>query len=296
MNKLKYPHIGITVKSGLDQKDKAVSQIVEILKQQEANICFDSDRVGELECTKGLQEMKAIENIDLLIVIGGDGSILRAVRELKDFNIPILSVNRGTVGFLAEVNLDEAEDLLPKLLQGEGDIEERGLLHVSAHRNGDEIYQGHALNEVVISQGSIARLVNLITTVNGEELANYHADGLIISTPTGSTAYSLAAGGPLVYPTLNATILSPINPYSFSQKPVVIPGESEVDVMVETKSNKYQDTEVVLTVDGQVYIQLEAGDHIKACVHPSKVKFLRRKQDTLFSTLRRKLKWGERAG
>jgi len=293
---LKYNHIGITAKSGLDQKEQAVGQIVDILKKLDAKICVDSERTSGLSCTKGLKKMKSAEDIDLLIVIGGDGTILRAVRELKDFNIPILSVNWGTVGFLAEINMEEAGDMVPKLLKGKGAIEERSLLHITVKRNGDVLFEGHALNEAVITQGTIARLVNLKTKVNGEELVSYHSDGLIISTPTGSTAYSLAAGGPLVYPTINATILTPINPYSFSQKPIVIPGESRIEVEVETKPGKYHDAEVVLTVDGQVYVTIEKGDRVEACVHPGTVKFLRRAQDTFFSTLRKKLKWGERAG
>ncbi len=293
---LKYKHIGITAKSKLDQKEEAVKGVVDILRKLDVDICVDSERLSHLKCAKDLMKMKAIEDIDLLVVIGGDGTILRSVRELKDFDIPILSVNWGTVGFLAEINVDEAEELIPKLLNGSGVIEERGLLHVKAKRNGDVLLEGHALNEAVISQGTIARLVSLKTTVNGEELVNYHADGLIISTPTGSTAYSLAAGGPLVYPTINATILTPLNPYSFSQKPIVIPGEAEVEVMVDTKPNKYRDTDVVLTIDGQVCVSLKAGDIVDAHVHPNTVKFLRRKQDTFFSTLRKKLKWGERAG
>ncbi|MDP7247144.1 MAG: NAD(+)/NADH kinase [Candidatus Peribacteraceae bacterium] len=293
---IKYKHIGITAKSRLDQKEEAVAGVIDILKKLDVDICVDSERLSHLKCSKDLMKMKAIEDIDLLIVIGGDGTILRSVRELKDFDIPILSVNWGTVGFLAEINVDEAEELIPKLLNGSGVIEERGLLHVKARRNGKVLLEGHALNEAVINQGTIARLVNLKTTVNGEELASYHADGLIISTPTGSTAYSLAAGGPLVYPTINATILTPLNPYSFSQKPIVIPGESKVEVVVDTKPNKYQDADVVLTIDGQVYVELEGGDKVEAHVHPNTVKFLRRKQDTFFATLRKKLKWGERAG
>ncbi|HCI03877.1 MAG: NAD(+)/NADH kinase [Candidatus Peribacteraceae bacterium] len=293
---IKYKHIGITAKSRLDQKEEAVAGVIDILKKLDVDICVDSERLSHLKCSKDLMKMKAIEDIDLLIVMGGDGTILRSVRELKDFDIPILSINWGTVGFLAEINVDEAEELVPKLLNGSGVIEERGLLHVKARRNGKVLLEGHALNEAVINQGTIARLVNLKTTVNGEELASYHADGLIISTPTGSTAYSLAAGGPLVYPTINATILTPLNPYSFSQKPIVIPGESKVEVVVDTKPNKYQDADVVLTIDGQVYVELEGGDKVEAQVHPNTVKFLRRKQDTFFATLRKKLKWGERAG
>ena len=173
-------------------------------------------------------------------------------------------------------------------------IEHRGVLQVSATRDGKEIFQGVALNEAVIAQGTIARLVDLKTTVNGEDLTMFHADGLIIATPTGSTAYSLASGGPVVHPTISAMILTPINPHSFSQKPIVLPGDSQEDVEVLTKENKFKDTEVVLTVDGQTYIPLQRGDHVQAHINSQTVQFLRRKQDTFFSTLRKKLRWGER--
>ena len=291
---LTYKRIGITVKSGLDDKDEAVAHVVGILKKLGAEVYIDIGRMKDLICTKDTSHMQEIKEIDLLIVIGGDGTILRTVREMKDFSIPILSVNRGTIGFLAEVQLDEAERLLPDLLGGKGVIEHRGVLQVSATRDGKEIFQGVALNEAVIAQGTIARLVDLKTTVNGEDLTMFHADGLIIATPTGSTAYSLASGGPVVHPTISAMILTPINPHSFSQKPIVLPGDSQADVEVLTKENKFKDTEVVLTVDGQTYIPLQRGDHVQAHINSQTVQFLRRKQDTFFSTLRKKLRWGER--
>ena len=290
---LKYKNIGITVKSGLNHKDEAVARIIKILQDIGADVCIDAERTSELECTESLTKMKGIDNIDLLVVIGGDGTILRAVREMKDFSIPILSVNWGTVGFLAEIKMDEADELIPSLLNGEGVIEERGILDVCALRGKEEIFKGSALNEAVIAQGTIARLVNLKTTVNKEELTTFLSDGLIVSTPTGSTAYSLAAGGPVVHPTIPAMILTPINPYSFSQKPIVLPGESIVEVEVRTKENKFQDVEVVLTIDGQVYTTLQRGDIIQAHINSKTVKLLRRAQDTFFSALRTKLKWGE---
>ena len=152
---------------------------------------------------------------------------------------------------------------------------------------------GFALNEAVIAQGTIARLVDLQTTVNDEPLTTFHADGLIIATPTGSTAYNLSAGGPIVHPTLDAMILTPINPHSFSQKPVVIRSDGQVQITIQTTKKKYDDTEVVLTLDGQVYIGLEGGDIITITQDKRSVKFVRRAQDTFFGTLREKLKWGE---
>ncbi|MBT5468120.1 NAD(+)/NADH kinase [Candidatus Peregrinibacteria bacterium] len=289
-----YKRVGITAKSGLDDKCETVDAIIRIIQGTGSEVLMDSKRKGALECASDLSEFTNESEIDLLIVIGGDGTILRSVRELSDCTTPILSVNKGRVGFLAEVEFSEAETLLPELLSGGGVIDERKLLHVVAKRSDDIILEGFALNEAVIAQGTIARLVDLKTSVNGESLTTFHADGLILSTPTGSTAYSLSSGGPIVHPTLDAMILTPINPHSFSQKPVVLRSDALVEVEVQTKNNKYKDSGVVLTLDGQVYKEVQRGDIISVTQDTRTVKFLRRKQDMFFGTLRQKLKWGER--
>ena len=221
-------------------------------------------------------------------------SILRSVRELKDHSIPLLSVNRGAVGFLAETSAAEAESLIPTLLEGGGELEERTLLHVKVLRGAEAVFEGIVLNEAVIAQGAIARILSLKASVGGEELTTFRSDGLILATPTGSTAYSLAAGGPIVHPRLSAIILTPLNPHSFSQKPLVIPGTLAVEVEVLKKENKYVDSEVNLTLDGQRYIPLQAKDRVVVTLNGKSVKFLRRRGDTFFATLRTKLKWGER--
>lgn len=292
---LNYKRIGVTVKSKLAANDETVLQVCKILSKAGAEVLFDPKRADQVACAENMSRYSEDQSdIDLLLVIGGDGTILRAVRELQNFDIPILSVNKGTVGFLAETNVEEAEELIPKLLSGEGVIEDRYLLAVHARRDGKDVFSGFALNEAVIAQGTIARLVDLCTTINDEPLTTYHADGLIVSTPTGSTAYSLAAGGPIVHPGLPATILTPLNPHSFSQKPIVIPGGSVVQVDVRIPSSKFEDFEVFLTIDGQISISLNSGDSIRAKMNDHTVKFLRRKEDTFFGTLRQKLKWGER--
>lgn len=234
------------------------------------------------------------EKIDLLLVLGGDGTILRTIREFADLNVPILSVNKGTVGFLAELTLAEADEMIPKFLKGEGTIEERSLLEITATSGKKKIFEGRVLNEAVVSQGAISRLIDLETRVNGEPLTTFHADGVIIATPTGSTAYSLAAGGPIVHPELKATILTPINPHSFSQKPLILPAIDTVEVTIMTKQNKFSDIQVSLTLDGQTYVTLGRGDTVKAVVAKQTAKFLRRTEETFFGTLRNKLKWGER--
>ncbi len=288
-----YKRIGVTAKSDLDHRDEAVRTVLEILRGAGADVLLDARRCKDLTCAEGYKTFDEEAGLDLLVVIGGDGTILRTVRELKDFSIPILSINRGTVGFLAETDLDQAKDLVPKLLKGDSVIEERSVLRIEAKRGAETLFSGCVLNEAVISQGTIARLMNLRTSINDEELTTFRADGLIIATPTGSTAYSLAAGGPIVHPSLSATILTPINSHSFSQKPIVIPGDHRIAVDVLTKENKFGDVEVSLTLDGQTYVCLQRNDRIHAHSNGATVKFLRRKQDTFFGTLREKLKWGE---
>ncbi|MDD5623279.1 MAG: NAD(+)/NADH kinase [Candidatus Peribacteraceae bacterium] len=291
----RYQRIGITVKSAFDRKDEAVARVVQILKKEKCSLFVDAQRLKELGCTRGCAPIDGKQKLDLLVVIGGDGTVLRAIRELKNFSTPILSVNRGTVGFLAEIELKEAAAVLPELLRGQGIVDERSLLRVEAVRRRKTIFTGLALNEAVIAQGTIARLIDLKTTINGEDLTTYRADGLIIATPTGSTAYSLAAGGPIVHPAFGpAMILTPVNPYSFSQKPIVLRGDSNVAVTVHMKVRKFTDIEVSLTLDGQVYMPLEEGDLIRITIADKTMKFLRRRHDTFLSTLRKKLKWGER--
>ena len=213
----KYTSVGITVKSGIEEKSELVERVLAVLDSMHVQICCDQKRMEGLSCAKGMPDLICPSDTDLLIVIGGDGTIMRAIREMESLTVPILSINAGTIGFLAETDASEIESLLPQLLSGQGVMETRSLLKVDVHRFGDIVTTGHALNEAVIAQGSIARLVDLKTTVSGESLTSYHADGLIVATPTGSTAYSLAAGGPIVHPSLEAFILTPINPHSFSQ-------------------------------------------------------------------------------
>ncbi len=289
-----YRRIGVTVKSDIPEKDAVVERVMKILRKTGAEICIDRERVRGIASAKGLKSFNNVCDIDLLLILGGDGTILRTVREMDCFSVPILSINRGNIGFLAEMSVGEASRLLPKFLNGEGILDERSVLRVIAKRGSKTIIDGFVLNEAVISQGTIARLIDLKTTVNGEPLTTFRADGLILATPTGSTAYTLAAGGPILHPQVQATILTPINSYSFSQKPIVIPADHQVDVEVLGRGNKFGGVDVSLTLDGQTYVALHSGDVISATVHTHTIKFLRRKKETYYATLRSKLKWGER--
>jgi NAD+ kinase len=290
---LQFKRIGVTVKSDLAGEEAAVRKVVKLLQKTGAQVCIDAVRSKKLPALPSTKLFECVEDIDLLVVMGGDGTILRAIRELENFSVPMFCINRGSVGFLAEATMDEIDTLIPEFMTGKGVIEERSIITLTATRGKKKLYSGYVLNEAVISQGSIARLFDLETNVNGQPLTTFRADGLIIATPTGSTAYSLAAGGPIVHPTLPAIILTPINPHSFSQKPIVIPGEHCTDVIVQAKSNKFRDVQVSLTLDGQTYVQLQRGDHVHASMDGRTAKFLRRAKETFYDTLRLKLKWGE---
>ncbi len=292
---LRYKTVGITARSDIVDTDGVVADIASIVQSTGARVLLDGSR-----CKKNPKKTHIFschKELDLLIVVGGDGTILRAVREMgvsECMNVPILSVNTGTMGFLAELSLQESAAMIPVLLSGKGTIEQRSMLHVTARRKQKMLWSGFVLNEAVISQGAISRLIDLKTTVDGDPLATFHADGVILSTPTGSTAYSLAAGGPIVHPQLQATILTPINPHSFSQKPIVLPKNDVIEITIVTKPNKFRDIQISLTLDGQQYVTLQRDDIVRAEATNETVKFLRRKEETFFSTLRSKLKWGER--
>jgi len=292
MQKLK--RIGLTVKPYLTEKEETIERLLTLVRNTGAEVFIDRKNLEDVRCVHLLPQLEDDIVVDAMLVVGGDGTILRSVRELKDFRVPLITVNKGVVGFLAELSLEEAETMLSKMLAGEYVIEERTMLSVEVLRRKKTVFSGLVLNEAAISQGNIARLLDLRTSVNNNTLATYHADGLIIATPTGSTAYSLAAGGPVVHPRLSAMILTPINPHSLTQKPIVIPGESVVETEVQKHEEGFLDTRVSLTLDGQVYEQLSGGDVVRVRMHEETAKFVRREHDKFYHALRTKLRWGER--
>jgi NAD+ kinase len=228
------------------------------------------------------------------MVIGGDGTILRSIREYAHWNVPLIAVNRGTIGFLADITLHDLPDILPSILSGDaGESDTRQLLAVSVEREGQVIFEGHVLNEATISQGAIARLIDVQVTINHASPSTFNADGIIIATPTGSTAYSLAAGGPIVHPKLHATILTPINPHSFNQKPIVLPREYPIAIRILSKSNRYNDAQVSLTLDGQIYVALTEKETVHIFPSKKSVTFIRKSKETFFETLKTKLEWGK---
>ena len=224
---------------------------------------------------------------DVIIVFGGDGTLLSVARLIHDSKARILGVNLGSLGFLTEITLDELYPALDCLLQGKYSIDQRRMLKAEVLQ--DEVTTYHALNDVVISnQGALARIIGVKAFVDQEFVANFMADGVIVSTPTGSTAYSLSAGGPVVYPTLEAILITPICPHTLTNRPLVIPANSRVRLVVESGKN------LMLTVDGQKGIPLKQGDEIRCTYSEYKIELIVPRHKSFFDVLREKLKWGER--
>ncbi len=292
MPKPAFKRIGITARSEIADKEALLLRLVQVMEKAGAEIFLDARHC----IVPSLQEYKRLDSfkdLDLIVILGGDGTTLRTVRELKDTRIPLLTVNRGTVGFLASLDTSEIESALPSLIQGLGSIEERQVLRCSVFREGKELLQGIALNEVVVSQGAIARIIELKVSVGNEPLTVFRADGLIIATPTGSTAYSLSAGGPIVHPQIAGIILTPINAHTLSQKPLVIPATESIAIDVLPRESKFESIEVSLTFDGQVHHPLQGKDRVTVTELPERIRLLRKKRDIFYETLREKLKWGE---
>jgi len=248
------------------------------LDQASADQCATDVRVAPPE--------KLAAHVDVVIVLGGDGTLLHAARLIGANGVPILGVNLGSLGFLTEVKLDEMYAALEGLLSGQYQAEERMLLKVEVMREGKMAGQYLALNDAVINKGALARIIELEVSVNSQPVLFTRADGLIVSTPTGSTAYSLAAGGPILYPTLDAFIIAPICPHTLTNRPVVMPEREEVEVCLRHGSD------VMLTVDGQVGMPLRQQDCLRVCRAQATLKLVLPFGNTFFKLLREKLRWG----
>ncbi len=221
--------------------------------------------------------------------MGGDGTILSAARHYGDRGVPLFGVNLGGLGFLTEISLDELyPSMTGHVLTGKFEVEERLMLTVSLFRQGREYWRENVLNDAVINKGALARIAELTTWIDGEYLTVYRADGLIVATPTGSTAYNLSAGGPIVYPTLHHLILLPICSHTLSNRPIILPDTVTVAV---TLDEKVQD--VYLTLDGQVGRELEPGDRVEIRRAPYHLKLVKSPYHSHFEILRTKLGWGE---
>lgn len=236
---------------------------------------------------KSMERGRIPENCEIVIAMGGDGTILSTARLVGPTQTPILGVNLGGLGFLAELSIEELFDKLDKILRNEYYIEERMVLRAVV-KDGGTTLQFTALNDIVVDKGKSSRMINIRTFVDDEYLNTYTADGLIISTPTGSTAYSLAAGGPIIIPLLEALVVTPICPHSLTARPVVIPAEKVVKLSFITELG-----EIMLSADGQVENRMNPGAVVEVTKAPHVVRLVKWETRKFFDVLRAKLNWGQ---
>jgi len=282
--------VGIISRPRRDEAAAVVPQLVQWLETHKIAVYHDAETsaaAGSKQREKPREELPGLA--DVLIVLGGDGTLLAAARMLGERDVPILPVNLGGLGFLTSVQLAELYPILEQVVAGGSRISERTLLEAELIRGGKTVERQRAMNDAVINKGALARIIDMDLHIDGGYVCSYKADGLILSTPTGSTAYSLSAGGPIIYPTVEAFVVTPICPHSLTNRPLVIP--DTVRVEVETRGGEEP---AFLTLDGQIGFELKAGDRVAVTKAPKKLRLVRPARRTYFEILRNKLKWGER--
>jgi NAD+ kinase len=259
------------------------------LKQRQINVSLDDDTCAALQQPELALDKADREHLGLFIVIGGDGTLLSVAREAVPLGIPILGVNFGTLGFLIELQPNELFAGLEAVLDGEYTIEERQSMRVKHLRNGEIQHDYALLNDAVITKSALARMIAIDLQIDFEPVATYTSDGLIVSTPTGSTAYSLSAGGPILDPRMSAFVIAPICPHSMTYRPIVVPGSVTVSISIRDAGEA-----VFLTLDGQIGYPVGPEDHLEIDSYSRPARLIRVAGRSFFEVLRRKLRWGAR--
>jgi NAD+ kinase len=247
----------------------------EMTATAKTNVCFEETSVIPRE-------------VEFVIVLGGDGTLLGAARRVARYGVPILGVNLGGLGFLTEIPLKRLYPVVEKMLDGRLEVESRLLLETSVVRDGLEACRFNVLNDVVINKGALARIIDLDVHINDQFLTTFRADGLIVSTPTGSTAYNLSAGGPILYPAMSCYILTPICPFALNNRPIILPDSATINITLSRQSEE----RVSLTFDGQVGFDLRYGDRVAVYKSREGIGLIKSPDQSYFEILRTKLGWG----
>jgi len=285
-----FTHIGLIGKSEDSNVSTTLRALTGYLEQREVEILLDGTLADILpDSPHAVVDRDTLaSSCDLVIVVGGDGTLLNAARSLAEPGVAVLGVNLGRLGFLVDVSPEDMPVQLDKILSGQFSEEQRTLLHMTVIRDGEIISQSSALNDIVVHKKNIARMIELDTYIDGHFLNTNRSDGLIVSTPTGSTAYALSGGGPILHPRLEAITLVPICPHTLSNRPIVIDDDSVIEIIIHTGT-----PEATVSCDGQVDQSLEADDLITVRKHNHALRLLHPPGHDYFAVLREKLRWSE---
>lgn len=285
--------VGIIVKPHQPEALQTVCGAVEWLAQRGIALAgtpdLERDRIEhQTGCAvESYQPEHLAANVDLMIVLGGDGTMIATARMLGECEVPVLGVNYGGLGYLAEFRIEELYTALESILEGNYRVDTRVMLAVELMRGAKEVTRNRVLNDVVINKSALARIIEIEAYLNGQFVNSFRADGLIVSTPTGSTAYNLSAGGPVIYPSMNAVVITPICPFTLSNRPIVVPDDAEIELCLKT-----EEEDVALTLDGQVGFPLQYQDRVRIRKSKATFKLVQPMNRNYFEVLRDKLRWG----
>ena len=286
---MQFKSVGIVAKTGTDQVLESLRRVVDFLESRAVDVEMEADSAAMLGNSDGCVLSDMGQSCDLVIAVGGDGNILGAARALAPAGVPILGVNRGRVGFLADISPDDIELSIGDVLAGDFVIEEHFLLEgeVSGHDA-----EPCALNEVLIHTANLPKMIEFDLFINDEFVYNQHSDGLIISTPTGSTAYALSAGGPIMHPSLDAVVLVPMFPHTLTSRPLVIPGSFTMKVVI----GPHIDVKALVSFDSQIEFEIEPGEELVVRKRQDRLKLIHPPGHSFYNVCRNKLDWATRAG
>lgn len=280
--------IGILTKPKFPDVQRILKDLVIWLRERQKTVLLDGKAAALLGEPSQHRKTQIAAQSDLVLVLGGDGTMLNAARLVEEREVPILGVNMGGLGFLTEVTVDQLYDSLEKIFAEAFLVEERLMLRARIERHGEHVAHSSVLNDVVVSKGTLARMIEVQISINGQFVTSLRGDGLIISSPTGSTAYSLSSGGPIVNPSVRALLLTPICPHTLTHRPLLVESTAELDVVLAS-----QEDGAMATFDGQVGVALTHGDAVSVHASDHRTKLIRFPDKTYYEVLRRKLKWGE---
>ena len=286
---MKHKSIGILTKPKFPEVKSTLRDVVTWLRARSIDVILDTTSAMLLSEQGGYQKTSLASKADVLLVLGGDGTMLSAARLAGERGIPILGVNMGDLGFLTEVRLENLYPSLERVFANDFVLDERLMLRTHIHRHGETVAQGVVLNDIVIGKGTLAHMIELKIAIQGRFVTNMRGDGLIISSPTGSTAYSLSAGGPIIDPAVQSLILTPICPHTLTHRPLIVPGNAEIDVTLTSK-----DDGAIATLDGQVGVAIMQGDTVAIQASEHRTRLIRFPESNYYDVLREKFKWGDR--
>lgn len=286
---IKIKTIGIIAKDKSEAVNKTINRLAEFIANKNCTLIYDKSAEGLIDNANYVDRNTLAKNSDLAIVVGGDGTFLSAVRSLAEHNIPILGINLGRLGFLVDISPDDMLQHLEQILQGNYVDESRFLLQAQVERNGNIIASADAFNDVVVHIRDVARMIEFETYINDQFVNYQRADGLVVSTPTGSTAYALSSGGPLLHATLEAMVVVPICPHTLTNRPLVINSNSKVEIVIgESKQSTSQ-----ITLDGQTAFDVKPGDKIIIQKKSNNIILIHPTSYDYYEILRAKLHWSE---